>query len=256
MTDETTTTASLHQFMLAHGPQKRLKCSDGALANANHYPLAALETTGAVLFADMPGYSSRAVELTPVECAALTSLFFAWFEGEALRGSNGLLDKYIGDEAMVVFLDDHGPALVRAMQVAERMLAHDPYAFAPKIGIAHGQLAVAWVGTYATPRVTAIGSTVNLAARCVGGLGAGQVRIATSEHQAVAEVFSDMPWQVGPVEPFEPKNMPTTEVINVERQAVWVPTFDIMSNLRDWIAMARESGAIIGPLPESQRGGA
>ena len=46
------------------------------------------------------------------------------------------------------------------------MLENDPYAFSPKIGIASGIFAISIVGTTETYDITAIGHTVNLAARC------------------------------------------------------------------------------------------
>lgn len=243
--------------MIGRGPRKLLKCSDGAPLNPTHYPIGAIEGSGAVLFADLPGYSTRACELSPVECAALTSLYFAWFEGEALSGLGGFVDKYIGDEVMVVFLDSvcSQGALQCAMRAAVRMLSCDPYAFAPKIGIAAGDLAVAWVGTYSNPSVTVVGRTVNLAARCVDACQRErQVRIATADRNAVCRVFDDTnAWSITEVEEFRPKNMAVCSTVTVQRKTLWIPGFDVVSGLRDYIDLARREGAIIAqPSPDDR----
>jgi len=50
--------------------------------------------------------------------------FFAWFEGETEEFYGGLIDKFIGGEIMIVFLQDicKKPPLETAMYVAKKML--------------------------------------------------------------------------------------------------------------------------------------
>src|ERR1035437_9121319 len=94
----------LLDFMITRGLSAATIIEDGAILNPATFPVAAIETSGAILFADLPGYSKLAKNLSPAELACFVSLFFAWFDGEARRYHGGIVDKFIGDEIMVVFL--------------------------------------------------------------------------------------------------------------------------------------------------------
>ena len=198
----------LLEYLKKRGVNDVVTFSDGALLKPVRFPLAALETHGAVLFADLPGYSKLASRLEPAECAAVVSHFFAWFEGEAAQPFGGIVDKFIGDEVMVVFphTECKLPPLQAAMNTARVMLENDPYAFDPKIGIAAGSFAVSVVGTAETVDVSAMGYTVNLAARCAGSTkGLHAISIATDDIGAVEDVFKNDVWELCPPAPFEPK---------------------------------------------------
>ena len=73
----------LMDYLKEQGVKNIASFSDGALLNPVKFQLAAIETRGAILFADLPGYSKLSQELSPVECAYMVSHFFSWFEGEA-----------------------------------------------------------------------------------------------------------------------------------------------------------------------------
>lgn len=86
--------------------------------------------------------------MTPVETLALVQQFFAWITGEALHGRPGIVDKYIGDEVMVVFskeFDSKDP-FADAIRAAGDMSKHDFHRFHPHIGIASGRLVVRYAG--------------------------------------------------------------------------------------------------------------
>ena len=91
------------EYLMKCGIRGFATYSDGALFNPVMFPVGAVETDGAVLFADLPGFSKLATDLSPVECACYASHFFAWFEGEGGRRYGGIVDKFIGDEVMMVF---------------------------------------------------------------------------------------------------------------------------------------------------------
>jgi class 3 adenylate cyclase len=223
-------------------------CSDGALLNPSHFPVASIEVTAAILFADLTGYSRAAAELTPAECAYLASQFFAWFEGEASRPNGGIIDKFIGDELMIVFPIDTCPTppLESALRAAHAMLSNDPYAFEPKIGIACGPISVAVVGAESTASVTAMGQTVNLAARCVQTIGTpNAVRVATGDLKLVKIVFGDHGyWQVN--QPTLPnlKNIGPTEVVDIRRLTTFVPMFDRFAGVRRAVDQAKKLGVV------------
>jgi class 3 adenylate cyclase len=97
----------LSEYLSRYGPSKVEVCADGAPLNPVRFPVASIEVVGAILFADLTRYSRIARDLTPTECAYLVSQFFAWFEGEAGRHYGGVVDKFIGDELMMVFLPEN-----------------------------------------------------------------------------------------------------------------------------------------------------
>jgi len=223
--------------------------SDGAIINDIRFPLAAVEADGAVLFADLPGFSKLSVELGPVESAYYASHFFAWFEGEAGRRHGGLVDKFIGDEIMMVFTRGmcETTPLEAALLTARAMLSLDPYGFYPRLGIAAGPLAVAMIGTETTQNVSAFGHTVNLAARCVASPSKKHdLRVATGNRELIDQLFDEQvnTWRVtGPLT-FKPKNMHEVEVIDIGHKGFWTPNFDFRKEVSEMVQYARDHGAV------------
>lgn len=240
----------IEKYLVSHGVTTYSKFADGAILNDVYFPLAGVETYGAVLFADLLGYSKRAAQLSPMECAYLVSHFFAWFEGEAVRHVGALIDKFIGDEVMVVYPADvvNEPPLEAAIRSALRMLAHDPWAFEPKIGIADGPLAIALLGTEGNMAVSAMGNTVNLAARCAQSVPAGrEMRVATGDTDLLSELTKGDPsaWEISPPTTILPKNMRPVEVIDVHCTSQWVPMLGFEELARERVAAARKQGTVI-----------
>lgn len=134
------------------------------------YPVKGREIEATILFADISGYSARTWEMNPVETLAFVNHFFAWMTGMALRGTYGIIDKYIGDEMMIVFSKEFGSEdpFAEAIQVARLMGENDSFAFVPHIGIASGSVIVGYAGTQAMYNCSVFGAPVALAARCAG----------------------------------------------------------------------------------------
>ena len=83
-------------------------------------------------------------------------------------GRPGIVDKYIGDEVMVVFskeFDSEDP-FADAVQAAAAMSRRDVHAYSPHIGIASGRVIVGYAGTALRYNVSVFGAPVALAARC------------------------------------------------------------------------------------------
>lgn len=101
---------------------------------------------------------------------AYVNNFFAWISAEALQGTNGIVDKYIGDEVMVIYAREFGSEdpFVDAVQAARWMCEHDVHEFCPHIGIASGPVVVGYVGTPRRHSCSVFGAPVALAARCTG----------------------------------------------------------------------------------------
>lgn len=236
----------LFEYIQKHGIDKYTEFTDGASINPVKFPLAILETHGAILFADLPGYSRLASKMEPVECAYMVSHFFAWYEGETRRKFGGIIDKFIGDEVMVVFPHSECqlPPLKAAMLSARAMLENDP-CFNPKIGIAHGCFAVAIIGTLEVKSVTAMGNTVNLAARCAGSICAPHtIKIAIDDIGIAHDVFESDVWDISSPITFKPENMLPVQVIEVRRTTDVIRSSDYYRELKKKIIFARENGAI------------
>lgn len=132
------------------------------------FPVKGREIPATVLFADISGFSTRTMEMSPAATLIFVQNFFAWITAEALRGRPGIVDKYIGDEVMVVFSSEFGSEdpLLDAVQAAAAMSRHDVLAYRPHIGIASGQVMVGYAGTAFRYNVSVFGAPVALAARC------------------------------------------------------------------------------------------
>lgn len=132
------------------------------------FPVKGREIEATVLFADITGFTARTVDLTPEETLAFVNNFFAWVSAEALGQRPGIIDKYIGDEIMIVFAKEFGSedAFVDAVQAARWMAENDVHSFSPHIGLASGKVIVGYAGTPLKYNCSVFGGPVALAARC------------------------------------------------------------------------------------------
>ena len=134
----------------------------------------------AVMFADLRGFTTASERRLPFDTVYLINAF-ARTAGEAIEAEGGRVDKFLGDGVMALFgaeRSDPDPA-ARALAAAQRLLdgvealgtrlAGDldgPLGVA--IGIHHGPAIVGEIGHGAARGLTAIGDTVNTAARLEG----------------------------------------------------------------------------------------
>jgi class 3 adenylate cyclase/CHASE2 domain-containing sensor protein len=133
-----------------------------------------------VLFADVRGFTSFSEHLPPEEVLGqlnkvLRSLVEAAFEEQ------GTVDKYIGDAVMVLFnapleQTDHGERAVRTALKMQAALTDSQLSVG--VGIHSGIAVVGNVGTAERLEYTAIGSTVNMAARLCESAGKGEIIIS------------------------------------------------------------------------------
>jgi class 3 adenylate cyclase len=132
------------------------------------FPVKGREIHATVLFADITGFSERTSDLSPAETLIFVNNFFAWISAEAIRGTRGIVDKYIGDEVMIVYSTEFGSddPFVEAVQAARRMAQNDVLAFCPHIGIASGDVIVGYAGTPLRYNCSVFGAPVAIAARC------------------------------------------------------------------------------------------
>jgi hypothetical protein len=156
---------SLEDFLVANMLTVDAQLDDGWGAS---FPVKGREIEATVLFADITAFSARTADLDPTETLTFVNNFFSWISAEAIRGRPGIVDKYIGDEIMIVFSKEFGSRdpFADAVQTARWMGQKDVLAFVPHIGIASGLVIVGYVGTPLRYGCSVFGAPVALAARC------------------------------------------------------------------------------------------
>ena len=159
-----------------------------------------------ILFGDLRGFTKMSSEMSPEDVHQAVNSFFAEMV-TSVKEFNGMVDKFIGDQVMALFgtpLAQPHHALLslvcgvdmqkRHLQWMEkRTLAGKP---APGlgIGIASGEAVVANVGTAERMEYTALGHTVNLAARLCGDAQGGEIlTVPHSYHAARAALKQPKP---------------------------------------------------------------
>ena len=144
-----------------------------------------------VLFCDITGFTGIAEKLKPDALVALLNLHFST-QVEIIFRHRGTLDKFIGDAMMVVWGSpvpdpqhaEHAIACALEMQAAlpafRQSLPQELRSFDFGIGIHTGEVIAGLVGPERRLEYTAIGDTVNVAAR-IQTLTRGVCRILVSE---------------------------------------------------------------------------
>ena len=136
-----------------------------------------------LLFADMRGSTTLAEEVGATEFTRLLSGFYATAI-EVLAARDGIVDKFVGDEVMAIFI----PALTgelhaaRAIDAARELLRETGAANLPiGAGVHSGD---AFVGSVGALELTALGDVVNTAARLASAAGAGEVLVSADAARA------------------------------------------------------------------------
>ncbi|MGC4121368.1 MAG: adenylate/guanylate cyclase domain-containing protein [Myxococcales bacterium] len=137
-----------------------------------------------VLFIDIRGFTTMSSQMQPEEVVRFLNAFFAEMV-DCVERHGGIVDKFIGDCVMALFgaIDQRQDAARRAVACALEMVlrAHaikvDGRPLEVGVGINTGPAVVGAIGSKRRLDYTAIGSTVNLAARLCGLADPGQVII-------------------------------------------------------------------------------
>jgi class 3 adenylate cyclase len=219
---------SLEDFLISNTLNVNGVADDGWGAT---FPVKGREIEAAILFADISSFSARTLNLSSTETLIYVNNFFAWITAEALRDRPGIVDKYIGDEIMVVFSEEFGSKdpFVDAIQTARMFAEKDLHNFSPHMGIARGIVTVGYVGTPLRYNCSVFGSPVALAARCaaakLGKSSSGNIVFPAELWQGYK--FEDVlqpirqekfvGWKVNEPQKIEIKNMPDLEVIYLEK---------------------------------------
>ena len=143
------------------------------------------ETEGAMLFADIRGSTTLAEGMSPGEYGALLNRYFAAATATVFK-HDGFVDKFVGDELVALFFplltgERYAARAVAAAQDLLRATGHeDPGG--PWVPVGAGVHAgMAWfgiVGEGSHIELTAVGDTVNVAARLASRAGAGEILVS------------------------------------------------------------------------------
>lgn len=152
-----------------------------------------------VLFADIRGFTTMSENLSPQEVVEILNRYLDSMEEQVFR-HGGTLDKYTGDGMMVLFgapleQPDHAQRAVKAALAMQRAAAEVSrrrgdveWQVVYGIGITTGPAVVGHIGSQRRFDYTAIGDTVNLAARLEGIAPPGVILINQATREAVKEI--------------------------------------------------------------------
>jgi class 3 adenylate cyclase len=148
-----------------------------------------------VLFADLQGYTAFSEHARPEAVVAMLNRYFG-AAAPAVLAEGGTIDKFVGDALMALFnvpvrQPDHALRVARAalaMQRATDSLAAQ-HANWPRfrIGIHSGSALVGNIGSAELRNYTAIGDTVNSAARLQASAKTGQIVISAATYAQIRE---------------------------------------------------------------------
>jgi adenylate cyclase len=133
-----------------------------------------------VLFADIRGSTAIAERLSPEEYSRLIARFYG-SAAEAIDEWDGIVDKFVGDGAVALFIPSFtenrhaASAIAAARGLLEQTASHD---LPLGVGVHTGTSFVGAVGEGEVKDFTALGDTVNTASRLTSLAGAGEVLIS------------------------------------------------------------------------------
>jgi len=158
-----------------------------------------------VLFTDIRGFTAMSESAAPQHVVDMLNEYFELMV-EIIFKYQGTLDKFIGDEIMVLYGAPlvQPDATVRAVRTAlEMQLAleefnrttiaegNDPIRVG--IGINSGEVVAGYMGSSKTMEYTAIGDTVNTASRLCSIARAGEIIVSEPTWERVREFFEGQP---------------------------------------------------------------
>jgi adenylate cyclase len=144
-----------------------------------------------LLFADVRGSTALAETMRPSDFRALLNRFYE-AAAAVLHEHDAILDKFVGDEAVAIFIpalsgERHAARAVMAGLALLRATGHDDPAgpWLPiGIGVHSGIAFVGAVGEGPSTSVTALGDRVNVAARLASAAGAGELLVSDEAARA------------------------------------------------------------------------
>lgn len=174
---------------------------DEILRSPERIKLGGVRQKVTALFADVRNFTTLSENSTPELIVSLLNRYFSMVS-EIIFRYGGTLDKYIGDGLMALFGAPYVNELdavqaVRAavemqramMKFADELKAENLSPISIGIGINTGQAIVGYIGSETRLDYTAIGDTINIAARLESLALPGQIVISENTMQALDEGF-------------------------------------------------------------------
>ncbi len=171
------------------------------LENPDSFRLGGANQTITVLFADIRGFTAFSENENPEKVVGLLNHYFSAMT-EIIFEHGGTLDKYIGDGLMALFgaptatPQDAVNAVKAAVAMQNRLaplnlqLETEGYAeIAVGLGLHTGEATVGYIGSEQRSEYTAIGDTVNTAARLESNAAGGQILISEATAKAAGNIF-------------------------------------------------------------------
>ena len=169
------------------------------LENPDSFKLGGVNQTLTVLFADIRGFTRLSEHAPPERVVQLLNNYFTAMT-DIIFAHGGTLDKYIGDGLMALFGAPQATpedacnavsaavAMQRQMQVINTQLREEGLSeISIGIGLHTGVATVGYIGSERRSEYTAIGDTVNLAARLEQNSTPGQILLSDATAQAAAD---------------------------------------------------------------------
>ena len=160
-----------------------------------YFPSGGAEVDVAVLFADMRGSTAIGSRLGSAEYARLLNRFYREASRVLLAGASWI-DKLGGDEVMALYVPAMGPDYrARAVHAGVKLLRAFCYRRGEQpwlevgVGVNAGLAFVGKVGSEGVQQVTALGDTVNLAARLQSQAAPGELLVGRDLYGAVADRY-------------------------------------------------------------------
>jgi adenylate cyclase len=157
------------------------------------------EVDCSVLFADVRGSTTLAERLSPREFTRLMGRFRD-VASQVVVDHDGIVDKFVGDEIMAIFVPSMATRehAARAVGAARTLLTETGFSTTAGpwvpigVGVNTGVAYVGSIGDSSDTELTAMGDVVNVAARLSSAAGAGEV-LVTSCTAAAAGLQPDLP---------------------------------------------------------------
>lgn len=175
------------------------------LDDPDSFRLGGVNQTITVLFADIRGFTSLSEREKPERVVHLLNRYFTAMS-EIIFAHGGTLDKYIGDGLMALFgaptatPNDALNAVKAAVAMQRRinvlngeLVAAGLLPVTVGIGLHTGEALVGYIGSEKRSEYTAIGDTVNLAARLEANARGGQILLSEATAAAIGGAFPLVP---------------------------------------------------------------